>query len=104
VALALALGAEARNRLAGRMHADLGRVEHFEAEDVEVLRRPGADDLSEAADADAHQLAALALLRLLLPEPRVVDDVHRPLQGGVIVAAVVLPAEHRLVRELLRFN
>jgi len=54
VALALALGAEARDRLAGRVNADLGRVEHLDAEDVEVLRGTGTDDLGEAADADAH--------------------------------------------------
>src|SRR5690606_1420731 len=66
VALALALGAEARDRLARRVDADLARVEHLEAQDVEVLRWPGADDLGEARDADAHQLAARALLRLLL--------------------------------------
>jgi hypothetical protein len=47
------------------MHADLARVEHLEAEDVEVLRRSGADDLGEARDADAHELAVLAFLLLL---------------------------------------
>ena len=65
------------------------------------MRRPGADDLGEAADADAHQLAALALLGLLLAEPGVVDDVHRLLERGPVVARVVRPAGRRLVRELL---
>ena len=44
---------------------DLARVEHLQAEDVELMRRPGPDDLGERADADAHQLAPLALLGLL---------------------------------------
>ena len=70
VALALRLGAEAGDRLAGRMDADLARVEHLDAEDVEVVRRAGADDLGEARDADAHQLAARALLGLLLAQVR----------------------------------
>ena len=102
VPLPLALGAEPRRRLARRVHPDFGRVEHLDPEDVELLRRPGAHDLGEAADADAHQLAALALLGLLLPQRRVADVVHRLLQRPLVVAAVVLPAEHRLVRELVR--
>ena len=55
VALPLRLGAEAGGRLAGGMDPDLARVEHLEAEDVEGPGRPGADDLGEARDADAHQ-------------------------------------------------
>ena len=62
---------------------------------------PGADDLGEAADADAHQLAAGALLGLLLAQPGVVDHVHRLLERRRVVARVVLPAGRRLVRELL---
>src|SRR6185369_4223162 len=73
VALALGFRAEPRDGLARGMHADLARVEHLEAEDVEVLRRPGADDLGEARDADAHELAARALLRLLLAQPAIID-------------------------------
>ena len=101
VPLPLRLGAEARDRLAGGVDADLRRVEHLDAQDVEVLRRPGADDLDEAADADAHQLAARALLRLLLAQIGVADHVHRLLQRARVVAAVVLPAQRRLVRELV---
>ena len=53
------------------MDADLGGVEHCDAEDVAVARWPGADDLGEESDADTHQLARLAapeglLLGLLL--------------------------------------
>ena len=101
VALALGLDADPGQHLAGRMDADLARIEHLQAEDVEVVRRPGADDLGEAADADAHQLAALALLGLLLPQAGVVDDVHRLLERGTVVARVVRPAGRRLVRELV---
>ncbi|WP_419164289.1 hypothetical protein [Candidatus Palauibacter sp.] len=46
------------------MHAHLGRVEHLDAEDVEVLGRTRAQHFGEAAHADPHQLAALALLGL----------------------------------------
>src|SRR5712692_7208012 len=101
VPLPLALGAEARDRLAGRVHAYLGRVEHLDAEDVEVPRRTGADDLGEARNANAHQLAFLALFGLLAAQCIVADDVHRFLQRHAVIAAVVLPAEHRLVGELL---
>src|SRR5262245_31741066 len=62
VALTLALGAETRNRLARRVHANFGRVEHLQPENVEVARRTGTDDFGETRNADAHQLAALALL------------------------------------------
>ena len=62
---------------------------------------PGADDLGERRDADAHQLAALALLDLLPPQPVVVDELHRLLEGRRVVARVVLPAGRRLVRELV---
>ena len=101
VPLPLRLGAEAREGLAGRVHPDLRRVEHLDAEDVELLAGPRADDLGEAGDPDAHQLAAGALLRLLLAQVRVADLVHRLLQRRGVVAAVVLPAQRRLVRELL---
>ena len=77
-------------------------VEHLDAEDVEVVRRPGADDLGEAADADAHQLAALARFSsLLLAQAGVVDHVHAPSGARRVVARVVLPAGRGLVRELL---
>src|SRR6266545_7458979 len=84
------------------MNADLGGVEHLDAEDVEVLRWSGAHDLGEARDADAHELAALALLGLLLAQRRVADLVHRELERARVVAAVVLPPERRHVRERLR--
>ena len=52
------------------MDADLGAVEHLDAEDVELLAGTGADDFGEGRDADAHQLAALALLGLLFAQMR----------------------------------
>ena len=75
MALALRSWCPAGDDAAGRMDADLGRIEHGDAEDVAGPRRPGADDLGEEGDADAHQLARLAalerlLLRLLLGAQR----------------------------------
>ena len=107
MALALGDGAEARDRRAGRVDADLARVEHAEAEDVAVLHRAGADDLGEEGDADAEELAGLAApeggeaVGLLGAQRLVVDGGQRLLHGGVVVAAVVLPAERRVVGELL---
>ena len=95
VALALRLDADPGEDLAGRMDPDLARVEHLQAEDVEVVGRPGADDLGERADADPHELAALALLELLLAQPLVVDHLHRQLERARVVARVVLPAGRR---------
>ena len=89
------------------MDADLGAVEHRNAENVTVLRWARPDDFGEESDADAHELARLAaperlLLRLLFgAQLRVADRVHRLLQGGVIVAGIVFPAERRLIGELL---
>src|SRR3989449_1842729 len=93
VALALRLRPEARDRLARRVDTDLTGVEHLESEDVEVLRGPGADDLGEARDADAHQFAALALLGLLALQLGVADAIHRLLERRAVVAAVVFPPE-----------
>ena len=105
VPLALRLGAEARDRLAGRVNADLAAVEHLDAEDVEVLRRAGADDLGEARDADAHQLAALRASRPARAAARRSRSCSMAIsQRARVVAAVVLPAERRLVRELLRLD
>src|SRR4029079_14352060 len=53
------------------------------------------------ADADAHELAALALLELLLAQAGVVDHVHGLLERRGVVARVVLPAGRGLVRELV---
>ena len=102
VALALRLDADPGEDLARRVDPDLARVEHLQAEDVEVVGRPGADDLRERADADAHQLAALARFSACSRRRSVVaDHVHRQLERGRVVARVVLPAGRRLVRELV---
>ena len=65
VALTLGLHRQPHHGFAGRVHAQLAAVGHAEAEDVHVLARAGADRLGEERHADAHQLAALALLGLL---------------------------------------
>ena len=104
VPLALGLHADADDRRAGGVDADLGAVEHLDAEDVERVRGTGADDLGEGGDADPHQLAARALLLLLAQQVLVADLVQRLLQRGRVVAAVVLPAGRRLVGELLRLD
>ena len=62
---------------------------------------PGADHLGEEGDADAHQLAALALLGLLPAELVVAGDPHRLAHGLLVVAGVVGPAGLVLVGELL---
>ena len=66
------------------------------------LRGTRADDLGEAADADAHELATGALLGLLLAQVVVADHVERLLEGTRVVARVVLPAGRRLVRASAR--
>ena len=104
VRLALALGAEPRDRAAGGMDPDLAGIEHADAQDVAVAGRPGADDLGEERDADAHQLAPRPLLRLLPAQALVADGGHGLAHGRRIVAGVVLPAERRLIRELRRLD
>src|SRR5437763_966221 len=81
------------------VYAALAGVEHLEAQDVEVLRRPCADDLGEARDANAHELTLGALRSLLLAELGITDLVHRELERAAIVARVVLPPKRRGVRE-----
>ena len=78
VALPLRLAADADHRLARRVHPQVGAVVHGQPEDVHVLARPGADALGEEGDADAHQLAAGALLGLLAPQLLVAGDAPWP--------------------------
>ena len=66
-----------------------------------MLARAGADTLGEERQADAHVLAALALLGLLAPQLVVAGDAHRLVQRPRVVARVVLPAGRCRVRELL---
>ena len=65
-------------------------------------RRPRAHDLREARDADAHQFAAFALLGLLAAQFVVADRLHREVECALVVPAVVLPVEDRLVGEGVR--
>ena len=95
VTLTLRFGPGADETGAGRMDADLGAVEHLDPENVEVLRRPGTDHFGERGDADAHQLAARPLLRLLLEQVLIADHLERLVQRLVVVAAVVGEAERR---------
>src|SRR5262249_61075050 len=71
VSLTLGFGAESRDGFPRWVDANLGAVEHLQSQDVEALRWARSDYLGEAADADSHQLAALALFRLLLSEFRI---------------------------------
>ena len=102
VALALVANAGAHQHLAGGMDPDLAGVEHLDAGDVEGVAGTGADDLGEGGHADPHELAAPALLFLLAAQVPVADEVHRLLEGGRVVPAVVGPPQRRPVRELLR--
>jgi hypothetical protein len=77
-------------------------VGHTETEDVHVLARPGSDSFGEEADADAHELTALTLGRLLGSQLVVAGHVECELQRARVVARVVLPTGRRGVRELFR--
>src|SRR6185503_14150366 len=101
VSLPLRLRTETRDGLSRRMNADLSRVEHLEAENVEGVRGAGADRFGEARDANAHELTACTLLRLLSAQIPVTDLPHRQLEGGLIVPAVVAPTRGRVIGELL---
>ena len=101
VPLALRLRPEARNDLARGMDADFATIEHFDAQDIEVLGRTGPDDLSKARNADAHQLAPLPLFGLFPSQLGVADLVHGEIEGRPIVAAVVFPAERGVVGKML---
>ncbi len=48
VSLALRLHTYAGQRFAGRMHANLAAIEHLNASDIEMLARPGTNNLGEA--------------------------------------------------------
>ena len=99
VALPLGLHPELQHRLAGRMDAQLGGVEHAQAGDVVLLALAGSDHLRETGDADSHQLTACALLRLLAAQLVISDLLQCQSQCARIVTAVVLPAGGGVVRE-----
>ena len=76
VPLSLRFGTEPSDDLSRGMNPDFCTVEHFQSEDIKVVRRSSSDDLSKAADADPHELALLALLFLLLSQVIVANPVH----------------------------
>jgi hypothetical protein len=92
------------------MDADLGRIEHANTKDIAMTGGPGADDLGEEGHANAHQFACLAALEGLLlcllfgPQGWIIHSIHHLLHGGMIVAAVIFPAERRVIWELLGFD
>ena len=49
------------------MNTDLADIEHANAEYVAILGRPGANDLGEERDADAHEVPGPARLELGKP-------------------------------------
>src|SRR4030095_10194877 len=101
MALALTHRAEPRDGAAGRIDADVAAVEQADPEDVARLVRSGADDLGEGRDADPHQFALLAFLRLLLAQSLVIDGLEHLVERRMIVAAVERPAQRRRIRKLL---
>ncbi len=101
VALALALHAELEDRLARRVHAQLGRVDHLQSGDVVGLGRTGPHGLGEMSDADPDEPAFFAGRQLLGSQLLVADLVERLAQGGRVVTRVVHESGGRLVGELL---
>src|SRR5579863_3959922 len=99
MALSLTFGSHAAHSLACRMHADFGAIEHLDASDIKGMGRTSAHDLHKGGDADAHQLALLALLFLLLPELLVSHFIQSLLHVCIVVAAIVAPTQRRFVRE-----
>ncbi len=99
--LPLGLGAGADDARSSGVNANLGAVEHLDAENVEVLRRPGADDLGEGGEADSHQLALRSFLGLLLQKRLIADLLERHVERAVVVTAVVGEPECRGIRELI---
>jgi hypothetical protein len=68
---------------------------------VALLLGSCAHNLGERRDADPHDPALFPCPFLLLQELLVAGDPERLVEGGVVVAAVVGPAHHRLVGLLL---
>src|SRR3989454_1720430 len=67
-------------------------------------RRPQATDLDIGGQADAEVLALLALLRLLTPQPLVIDHLQRPVEGDAVVARIVSKTEEGGERLVLDAN
>src|SRR5438105_13464174 len=88
VSLALRLHSNTGQNLARGMDANLTAIEHLNTRDIEVLARPGADDLGEGRDANTHQFTTRTLLSLLAAQPFVVYVLHCQLQSTLIVPAI----------------
>ncbi len=83
------------------MHAQLGGVEHLDAEDVVLAARAGTHDLGERGEPDPDQLPLLARLLLLLAQLLVADPLERLVERRLVVARVVLEPGRRRVGELV---
>jgi hypothetical protein len=89
------------------MALPVGGVEHLDPGDVELPAVAGADHLRERGHPDADQLGVRVGRGLLQPlglaatPARVVEQVLRLVQGGVVVAGVVDETGRRQVGELL---
>src|ERR1700730_10755001 len=102
--LPLSFGPHSCDCLPGGMNSDFTAVEHFDTGYVEGVRRSRSDNLSKAGNADPHQLASLAFVFLLFAQIAVTDIFQRQVHSGVIVAAVIAPAEWALVGKLVARN
>jgi hypothetical protein len=102
MSLPLALGSHAAHRFTGRMNADLGAIKHLDARDIEGVAGSSTHDFDEAGNPDAHQLASRPFFRLLFPQSVVADRVQSNLHSGIVVSAVVGPAERRCIGKLVR--
>src|SRR3546814_14712056 len=92
------------------MDADLAGIEHADAQDVAIARRPGADDLGEEGDAAAHHLTGPtarkggALFLLLGAQRGIAGPPDRLLHGVAVAAAFVLHPHPRLIRDSVRLD
>ncbi len=104
VALTLALHTKLEDRLARRMDAQLGRIDHLESNDVVVAAGSSTDRFGEAGDADADVAALLSCLGLFLTKVLVVNRIERLLKRRVVVTRVVHETCRGVVGKLLRFD
>ena len=91
--LTLADGPDAGDGAARGVDTDLATLEHADTEYIAGLARTGADDFGEGTQANAHQLATSAFLRLFLAQALVVGRLEHLVQRGGIIPAVIFPAE-----------
>src|SRR5262249_5088512 len=93
VTLAERLAAGRDHDLAGQVHADVGALPEAGAPALAGRADPGrrrdAADLDVAREADPEVTALLTGRGLLAPEALVVDELERPVERALVVAAVV---------------